>query len=148
MDHLIRATAANGQIRAFAAYTKDLVEKARNIHNTSPVATAALGRTLTAGIMMGSMMKGDRDVLTILVQGDGPIGGITVTADYKGGVKGYVKNPEVLIHANEKGKLDGGVAVGKGFLTVIQDLGLKEPYTGQVELARAIQDGLIGVDEL
>jgi len=134
MDYMIRATAANGQIRAFAAYTKELVEKARSIHNTSPVATAALGRTLTAGVMMGSMMKGDRDVLTILIKGDGPIGGITVTADSKGSVKGYVINPEVLIHANEKGKLDVSGAVGHGFLTVIMDLGLKEPYTGQVEL--------------
>ncbi len=134
MDYMIRATAADGQVRAFAAYTKDIVEKARSIHNTSPVATAALGRTLTAGVMMGSMMKGDRDVLTILIKGDGPIGGITVTADSKGGVKGYVGNPEVLLHANEKGKLDVSGAVGRGFLTVIMDLGLKEPYTGQVEL--------------
>lgn len=134
MDYISRATAADGQIRAFAAYTKDIVEKARSIHNTSPVATAALGRTLTAGVMMGCMMKGDRDVLTILVKGDGPIGGITVTADSKGGVKGYVNNPEVLIHAKENGKLDVGGAVGRGILTVIRDLGLKEPYTGQVDL--------------
>ncbi len=142
MDHMIRAAAAGGQIRAFAATTKDIVEKARRIHNTSPVVTAALGRTLTAGVMMGCMMKGDKDVLTILIKGDGPVGGITVTADSKGGVKGYAVNPEVLIHANEKGKLDVGGAVGRGFLTVIMDLGLKEPYTGQVELV----SGEIGED--
>ena len=89
-DYIIRATAADGQIRAFASTTRDLVEEARKAHNTSPVATAALGRLLTAGGMMGSMMKGEDDLLTIKIQGDGPMEGLTITADSKGDVKGYV----------------------------------------------------------
>lgn len=133
-DYIIRATAAEGQIRAFAATTKELVEYARSIHGTSPVATAALGRLLTAGAMMGSMMKGDKDILTLQIKGNGPIGGITVTADSKGAVKGYVYQPEVLLPANEKGKLDVGGAVGEGILSVIKDMGLKEPYAGQTSL--------------
>lgn len=133
-DYMIRATAADNQIRAFAAVTRDLVEYARNIHGTSPVATAALGRLLTAGAMMGSMMKGDDDILTLQIKGSGPIGGLTVTADSHGKVKGYVYNPEVLIHANEKGKLDVGGALGDGILSVIKDMGLKEPYVGQTKL--------------
>ena len=135
MDHIIRATAANQRIRAFAATTRDLVEQARSIHNTSPVATAALGRLLTGAAMMGITMKGDADLMTVMVKGDGPIGGITVTADSHGRVKGYVNEPNVLIHAKPNGKLDVGGAVGKGTLTVIRDLGLKEPYVGSVQLA-------------
>ena len=96
-DYIVRATAAGGQIRAFAATTRDLVEEARRRHNTSPVATAALGRLLTAGVMMGSMMKNDTDVLTLQINGDGPLGGITVTADSQGNVKGYVQNPDVIL---------------------------------------------------
>lgn len=142
MDYIVRATAAQGQIRAFAATTKVLVEKARENHNTSPVATAALGRLLTGAVMMGVMMKGDRDILTLQVRGDGPLKGITVTADSKGRVKGYVIQPEVLLPANSAGKLDVGGAVGQGYLQVIKDLGLKEPYSGQVEL----QTGEIGDD--
>ena len=134
MDYIIRGTAAGGQIRAFACVTAELAEKARQIHGTSPVATAALGRLLSGSVMMGIMMKGDKDILTVMVKGDGPLGGLTVTADSKGRVKGYPYNPEVLIHANEKGKLDVGGAVGRGTLTVIKDLGLKEPYIGQVDL--------------
>lgn len=131
---MIRASAADNQIRAFAATTRELVEFARSKHGTSPVATAALGRLLTAGVMMGSMMKGEKDILTLQIKGSGPIGGITVTADSHGTVKGYVYHPEVLIHANEKGKLDVGGAVGAGILSVIKDLGLKEPYVGQTHL--------------
>ena len=142
MDYIVRASAAGGQVRAFAATTRNLAEKARSLHDTSPVATAALGRLLTAGAMMGVMMKGDRDVLTIQIKGDGPLHGITVTADSRGRVKGFADNPEVLIHAHAKGKLDVGGAVGRGYLTVIRDLGLKEPYSGQVEL----QTGEIGDD--
>lgn len=134
MDHIVRATAAKGQIRAFAAYTKDMVEKARQAHNTSPVATAALGRLLTAGAMMGIMMKGDKDLLTLQIKAGGPINGVTVTADAKGRVKGYVGNPNVILPANKKGKLDVAQAVGVGFLNVIMDLGLKEPYVGQTIL--------------
>lgn len=133
-DYIIRATAANDQIRAFAAVTTGMVETAREHHNTSPVATAALGRLLTAGAMMGSMMKGEKDVLTLQIKAGGPLQGITVTADSQGNVKGYVGNPDVCIPANSKGKLDVAGAVGPGFLTVIKDMGLKEPYSGQVML--------------
>lgn len=133
-DYIIRATAANDQIRAFAAVTTEMVETAREHHNTSPVATAALGRLLTAGAMMGSMMKGEKDVLTLQIKAGGPLQGITVTADSQGNVKGYVGNPDVCIPANSKGKLDVAGAVGPGFLNVIKDMGLKEPYSGQVML--------------
>lgn len=133
-DYIVRATAADSQIRAFAATTRELVETARSAHNTSPVATAALGRLLTAGAMMGSMMKGDEDLLTLQIKADGPLNGLLVTADSHGNVKGYVGNPNVIIPANSKGKLDVAGAVGQGFLTVIRDMGLKEPYSGQTML--------------
>ncbi len=133
-DYIVRATAAGGQIRAFAATTRETVEYARKAHNTSPVATAALGRLMTGALMMGVMMKGDKDILTLQIEGSGPIKGITVTADSHGHVKGYVGNPEVLLHANAKGKLDVAGAIGPGFLNVIMDMGLKEPYNGQVML--------------
>ena len=133
-DYIVRAAAADLQIRAFAITSRELVEKARSIHNTSPVATAALGRLLSAGSMMGAMMKGEQDLLTLQIKGDGPIGGITVTADSKARVKGYVNEPAVLIHANAKGKLDVAGAIGNGMLRVIKDLGLKEPYVGQTQL--------------
>lgn len=133
-DYIIRATAGGGQIRAFAATTCELVEFARSAHNTSPVATAALGRLLTAGAMMGVMMKGDKDLLTIKIEGDGPIGGLTVTADSKGKVKGYVFHPDVMLPANDKGKLDVAGALGIGVLSIIKDIGLKEPYIGQTIL--------------
>ncbi|MGN1192582.1 MAG: Hsp33 family molecular chaperone HslO [Dorea sp.] len=132
-DYIVRATAADGQVRAFAATTKQLVETAREHHNTSPVATAALGRLLTAGAMMGSMMKNDTDMLTLQIRGDGPLGGITVTADSRANVKGYVNNPDVILPP-KKGKLDVGGAVGIGLLQVIKDMGLKEPYSGQTIL--------------
>lgn len=133
-DYIIRAIAANDQIRAFAAVTTETVETARQDHNTSPVATAALGRLLTAGAMMGTMMKGEKDILTLQIKAGGPLEGITVTADSKGRVKGYVGNPNVCIPANSKGKLDVAGAVGIGFMNVIKDMGLKEPYVGQVAL--------------
>lgn len=133
-DYIIRAIAANDQIRAFAAVTTETVETARQDHNTSPVATAALGRLLTAGAMMGTMMKGDKDILTLQIKAGGPLEGITVTADSKGRVKGYVGNPDVCIPANSKGKLDVAGAVGVGFMNVIKDMGLKEPYVGQTDL--------------
>ncbi len=133
-DYIVRASAADGQIRAFAATTRELVEKARTIHNTSPVASAALGRLLTGAAMMGGMMKGRADVLTVQIMGDGPIGNITVTADSMARVKGFVQNPEVMLPASPEGKLDVGGAVGKGMLRVIRDLGLKEPYVGEIEL--------------
>ncbi len=133
-DYMVRATAANGQVRAFASTTRDLVEQARAGHNMSPVATAALGRLLTAAGMMGSMMKGENDLLTVRIQGDGPIGSLTVTADAKGNVKGYAANPQVMLPPNARGKLDVGGALGTGVLSVIMDIGLKEPYVGQTAL--------------
>ena len=133
-DYIIRATAADNQIRAFAATTKELVEHARAIHNTSPVATAAIGRLLTAGTMMGSMMKGEKDILTLQIKCSGPIQGLTVTVDSSANVKGYVYNPTVMLPPNSKGKLDVGKAVDLGVLSVIKDMGLKEPYVGQTHL--------------
>lgn len=133
-DYLVRATAGDAQIRAFACTTRELVEEARKAHNTSPVVSAALGRLLSAGCMMGSMLKGDKDILTLQIRGDGPMGGLTVTADSKGNVKGYAIEPNVLIPANAKGKLDVAGAIGKGYLSVIKDMGLKEPYVGQTRL--------------
>ena len=129
-DYMIRATAANGQIRAFAATTRDLTEYARNAHNTSPVVTAALGRTMTAAVMMGSMLKGDKELLTVKIQGDGPIGSITVTADSHCHVKGYAQNPMVLIPANSIGKLDVAGAIGKGCTERNQGYRLKGPICG------------------
>lgn len=133
-DYIVRATAADAQIRAFAATTREMVETARERHNTSPVVTAALGRLLTAGSMMGSMLKGDKDLLTLQVRGSGPMKGMTVTADAHANVKGYANVPQVILPANQKGKLDVAGAVGDGFLNVIKDLGLKEPYAGQTIL--------------
>lgn len=133
-DYMIRATAAGGQIRAFAAATKAVTEEARRAHNTSPVATAALGRLMTGAAMMGVMMKGDDDLLTIKIQGDGPIRGLTVTADSRGNVKGFVFEPQVMLPPNKEGKLDVGGALGLGVLSVIKDIGLKEPYIGQTIL--------------
>ena len=132
-DYIVRATAANGQIRAFAITGKHLVEEARRRHQTSPVATAALGRLLCAGAMMGSMMKNETDMLTVQIQGDGPLGGITVTADSHANVKGYVRHPDVM-RPPKNGKLDVGGAVGIGLIQVIKDMGLKEPYSGQTIL--------------
>lgn len=133
-DYIVRATAAGAQIRAFAATTRGVAERARQIHGTSPVITAALGRLLTGGAMMGAMLKGEQDLLTLQVKGDGPVGGLTVTADSRGNVKGYAKEPQVILPANAKGKLDVGGAVGRGILSVVKDMGLKEPYIGQTVL--------------
>ena len=133
-DYIVHASGAGNQVRIFAASTRDLVEKAREIHNTSPVATAALGRLLTAGAMMGSMMKGEKDLLTLQVQGDGPMHGLTVTANANGGVKGYPGVADVILPPNAAGKLNVGGAIGNGVLSVIKDMGLKDPYVGQTEL--------------
>lgn len=132
-DYIVRAAAANTQIRAFAAVTTELVEEARQRHGTSPVATAALGRLLTGGALMGSMMKNPTDILTVQIKCSGPVGGLTVTADSQGNVKGYVYNPDVILPP-KNGKLDVGGALGQGVLTVIKDMGLKEPYSGQTIL--------------
>ena len=133
-DYIVRATAADANIRAFAVTSREMVETAREDHMTTPVMTAALGRLLSAGAMMGAMMKGEKDLLTLRIHAGGPLQGITVTADSKGRVKGYVGNPDVCIPANSKGKLDVAGAVGVGFMNVIKDMGLKEPYVGQVAL--------------
>ena len=141
-DKIIRATAAQEHIRAFAVDSTEMVSEAREIHKTYPVVTAALGRLLSAGAMMGSMMKGEDDLITLTIKGDGPIGSLTVTADSHGNVKGFPGNPSVDIPTRGEAKLDVGGAIGSGILTVSMDLGLKEPYNGQVEL----QTGEIGED--
>ena len=133
-DYMVRATAADSQIRAFAVTARDLVEQARRYHNTSPVITAALGRLLTGGVMMGTMMKGEKDLLTLQIKCRGVAQGLTVTADSQGSVKGYPLVSDVILPANAQGKLDVGGALGPGILSVIKDLGLKEPYVGQVAL--------------
>lgn len=141
-DYIVRATAANNQIRAFAITSKDLVEEARKRHNTSPVITAGLGRLLSGAAMMGAMMKGDEDLLTLQIKSGGPVQGLTATADAKGNVKGYAEVPDVMLPPNPQGKLDVGGALGLGILNVIKDMGLKEPYAGQV----ALQTGEIAED--
>lgn len=133
-DYIVRATAANAQIRAFAVTSKALVEQARCIHNLSPVITAGLGRLLTAGAMMGSMLKGEKDLLTIQIHCDGPVRGLTITADANANVKGAALEPQVMLPPNAVGKLDVGGALGNGILSVIKDMGLKEPYVGQTQL--------------
>ena len=133
-DYIVRATAGNAQIRAFAATAKDTVEAARAAHSLSPVASAALGRTLIGTAMMGAMLKGENELVTVQIKGDGPIGQITATSDAVGRVKGYVHNPSVMLPPNAAGKLDVGGAVGRGMLQVIKDMGLKEPYCGQTVL--------------
>ena len=133
-EYIVRATAANAQIRAFAITSRELVERARCIHDLSPIITAGLGRLLTAGAMMGSMLKGEQDVLTIQIHCDGPVRGLAVTADSKANVKGTALEPQVMLPPNALGKLDVGRAVGTGILSVIKDMGLKEPYVGQTQL--------------
>lgn len=141
-DYIVRASLANDIVRAFAISSTHLVAEARERHRTLPVVTAALGRLLSAGAIMGSMMKGDKDIVTVSLKGDGPAGYITVTADSHGHVKGFPGNPNVDIPRKYAGKLDVGAAVGRGLLTVSYDLGLKEPYSGQVE----IQTGEVAED--
>ncbi len=133
-DYIVRATAADSSIRAFAINAKEMVETAREHHDTTPVMTAALGRLLCGAAMMGSMMKGEKDLLTLQIQCSGPAQGLTVTADSAGNVKGYAVNPKVELPLNDKGKLDVGGALDLGILSVIKDMGLKEPYVGQCQL--------------
>ncbi len=133
-DYIIRATAADDTIRAFAATTRQMVEDARCAHDTTPVCTAALGRLLTGGIMFGSMLKEDKALVTLQIRSDGPAGGITVTADSHYHAKGYVNNPHVQIPLKPNGKLDVSGAIGSGTLTVIRDIGLKEPYVGTIQM--------------
>ncbi len=141
-DYMVRATAANAQIRAFAVTSRELVEYARAAHNTSPVVTAALGRLMSGALMMGGMMKGEGDVLTLRINGDGPVHGLTVTADSLGHVKGYADQPQAMMPPNGVGKLDVGGVIGKGVLQVMKDMGLKEPYSSTI----ALQTGEIADD--
>ncbi len=141
-DYIVRATAGNDQIRAFAITSRNMVEQARQAHNSSPVVTAALGRMLSGAAMMGVMMKGDKDLLTLQIQGSGPMKGITVTANSKGDVKGFPLVADVMLPPNSQGKLDVGGAIDLGVMTVIKDMGLKEPYVGTV----ALQTGEIAED--
>ena len=141
-DYIVRATAADHSIRAFAITSKNIVEEARKDHNTSPVITAALGRLLSGAAMMGTMMKGDKDALSIVFNGDGSLGNITVTAKSDGSVKGYVGNPQASLPSKVGEKLRVGEVVGKGTLRIIYDLAMREPYSGVVE----IQSGEIADD--
>lgn len=134
-DYIVRATAAEGTVRAFAAVTTNMAREARKVHGLSPVASAALGRTLTAAAMMSKLLKGEKDTITIQIKGDGKLGGVVVVTDSKSNVRGYVFKPDIYIPLNEKGKLDVSTAIGKdGYMNVIKDLGLKEPYIGFVKL--------------
>lgn len=133
-DYLIRGTAADGQIRFFCVSSRGVTEEAKVRHGTSPVMTAALGRLMSAGLMMGAMMKSEKDLLTLQIRGDGPGKGLVVSADAFGHVKGYPIEPLVLIPANSEGKLDVGGALGRGILSVIRDTGIGEPYASQVDL--------------
>lgn len=142
-DYIVRAVTDTGSVRAFAAATTGMVNEAQRIHQTWPIASAALGRLLTAAAMMGWMLKSEQESLTLQVTGDGPIGRVIAVADSQAHVKGYVGDPFVDLPNNQAGKLNVGGAVGQnGFLTVIRDLGLKEPYIGRVPLV----SGEIGED--
>lgn len=131
---MVRATAAGAQIRAFAVTSRELTEAARAAHNTSPVVTAALGRLMAGALMMGGMLKGEKDILTLQVRGVGPVHGITATADAAGHVKGYADNPQAMMPPNSVGKLDVGGVIGAGVLHVMKDMGMKEPYVSTITL--------------
>lgn len=142
-DYLIRGASEDGSVRFFACKTTDLVEEARRIHDCYPVAAAALGRMLTVGSMMGTMLKSDKDILTLQINGKGPAGAVVVVSDNSGNVRGYIHNPHIETTFKPSGKLDVGAAIGvDGNLTVIKDLGLKEPYIGQIPIV----SGEIGDD--
>lgn len=134
-DYIVRAMTADGFVKAMAISSTHLVERARNIHKTTPTATAALGRVLTAASMMGNLQKVENGALTLQVKGNGPLGTILATSDAVGNVRGYVHNPSITLLEKYAGKLDVGAAVGTdGMLTVIRDLQMKEPYIGSVAL--------------
>ena len=134
-DRLVRAITSDGMVKAVAVSTRDLTERARNIHKTLPVATAALGRTLAAASMLGNALKEQQGSVTLQIKGGGPLGSILAVSDCEGNVRGYVQNPQVDLPLRSDGKLNVGAAVGgDGTLTVMRDLGLKEPYIGSVEL--------------
>lgn len=133
-DHIVRAITGDGYIKAAAVLSTGMTERARNIHKTFPTATAALGRLLTAASMMGNMQKIEDGSLTLQIRGSGPLGTLLAVSDASGNVRGYVTNPQISLLEKYRGKLDVGAAVGRGMLTVIRDLRLKEPYIGSVEL--------------
>ncbi|MDQ2085397.1 Hsp33 family molecular chaperone HslO [Herbivorax sp. ANBcel31] len=141
-DYIVRATAEEGKIRVVAAVTTDTVKHAQKVHNLSPLASVAMGRTLTASALMSVFLKGDKDTQTIQIKGDGPLGGIVAVSDSKANVRGYVHNPLIYLPLNDQGKFDVAGAVGKGYLNVVKDMGLKEPYVGYVDLV----SGEIGED--
>ncbi len=133
-DTILRGVSNDGKIRIFAAETTELVGRAQKIHQSYPIATAALGRLLTAASMMGSMLKGENDTITLRIKGDGPLGGVLAVGNSKGEVKGYSVNPAAVLPDKIPGKLNVGGAIGEGTLAVICDLGMKEPYVAQIEL--------------
>lgn len=134
-DYVIRATAAESTVRAVAAITTNMVKEATKIHGLSPLASVALGRTMTGASLMSTLLKGPKDTLTLQIKGEGPLGGIVVVSDYNANVRGYVYNPLIYLPPNEFGKYDVAGAIGaNGYLNVIRDLGLKEPYIGYVDL--------------
>ena len=141
-DHVVRGTAADGMVRAFGITARETVQTARDLHHSSPLVTAALGRLLMAGQMMGVMLKGEDELITLRIDGDGPIGGLTVTANTRGQVKGFANHPNVWLPHNAKDKLDVGAGIGNGKLTVIRDQPGIEPYASQVDLT----SGEIGDD--
>ena len=134
-DEIVRAITGDGLVKAAAITGRDLVERARNIHKLLPMATAALGRTLLGASLMGDMLKEEKGALTLQIKGGGPLGTILAVSDWEGNVRGYVQNPHVALMEQRPGKLDVGAAVGvDGTLTVIKDIGLKEPYVGSIGL--------------
>ena len=142
-DHLIRAMTKDGWVKAVAIDGKNLVERARQIHDTTPTATAALGRTLCAASMLGNMQKTENGSITLQFKGGGPLGTVLAVSDWQGNVRGYVQNPHITLLEKYAGKLDVGAAVGTdGMLTVIRDLQMKDPYVGSVQLV----SGEIGDD--
>ena len=134
-DHIVRAMTKDGWVKAVAVSSREIVERARQIHKTLPTATAALGRLLSAASMMGNMQKVDDGSLTLQIKGGGPLGMLLAVSDAEGNVRGYVENPQISLLEKCRGKLDVGTAVGTdGMLTVVRDLRMKEPYVGSVEL--------------
>lgn len=133
-DYIVRATAIEGKVRAVSAVTTNVVKYAQKVHNLSPLASAAMGRTLTAAVLMSVFLKGSNNTQTIQIKGDGPLGGIVAVSDSEANVRGYVYNPLVYLPLNKEGKFDVAGAIGKGYLNVIKDLGLREPYIGYVDL--------------
>lgn len=133
-DYLVTARSKNDELRAIAITSKNLVEEKRQLQNLSPISTAAIGRLMSASLMMGDWLKNEKDVLTLEIAGDGPLSRLTAIANNAGEVRGYVSNPNVILPPNASGHLNVGGAIGKGHLVVIRDLGLRTPYVSQIDL--------------